>query len=63
MVGGLVGAHPLQPRQNSQLGLPLHIMPEEISLLREEGEAASLLADRKVRLPPCSEGKARLPPC
>ena len=47
MVGGLVGAHPLQPRQSSQqLGLPLHLMPEEISLLREEGEAASLLAAR-----------------
>lgn len=38
IVGGMVGALPLQPRQNCQLGLPLLLMPEEVSVLREEGE-------------------------
>lgn len=38
VVGGLVGALPVKPRQNSQLGLPVLLMPEEVSLLREEGE-------------------------
>lgn len=38
VVGGVVGALPLQPRQNCQLGLPLLLMPEEVYVLREEGE-------------------------
>ena len=37
MVGSLVGALPLHPRQNSQLGLPLVLLPEETTLMREEG--------------------------
>ena len=38
VLGSLVGAWPLQLRQNCQLGLPLLLSPEEVSLLREEGE-------------------------
>ena len=37
MVGGLVGALPLQPRQSGQLGLPLLLAPEETSLLLDKG--------------------------
>ena len=37
VVGSLVGALPLHPRQNSQLGLPLVLLPEETTLMREEG--------------------------
>lgn len=37
VVGSLVGALPLHPRQNSQLGLPLILQPEEATLLREKG--------------------------
>ena len=37
MVGSLVGALPLHPRQNSQLGLPLVLLPEETTLMREKG--------------------------
>ncbi|CAI8024025.1 tRNA-splicing endonuclease subunit Sen34 [Geodia barretti] len=37
VVGGLVGALPVQPRQSGQLGLPLHLSPEELSHLLEKG--------------------------
>lgn len=37
VLGGLIGAHPIQPRQNQQLGLPLILSPEEVSLLRNRG--------------------------
>lgn len=37
VVGSLLGALPLHPRQNSQLGLPLILQPEETTLLREKG--------------------------
>ena len=37
IIGGLIGALPSQPRQNTQLGLPLKLMPEETTLLLELG--------------------------
>ena len=37
IIGGLIGALPSQPRQNTQLGLPLKLMPEEATLLMETG--------------------------
>ena len=37
IVGGLIGALPRQPRQNSQLGPPLLLLPEEVALLLNKG--------------------------
>lgn len=37
IVGGLIGALPNRPRQNSQLGLPLLLLPEEVALLLNKG--------------------------
>ena len=37
IVGGLIGAHPHQPRQNAKLSLPFLLLPEEVSLLLELG--------------------------
>eukprot|EP00079_Xenopus_tropicalis_P010299 XP_002935038.2 PREDICTED: tRNA-splicing endonuclease subunit Sen34 [Xenopus tropicalis] len=39
LVGNLVGALVRKPRQNSRLGLPLQLMPEEVRLLVEIGAA------------------------
>ena len=38
VVGSLVGALAVQPRQSCHLGLPLLLSLEEVSLLREKGE-------------------------
>ncbi|PVU97943.1 hypothetical protein BB561_000200 [Smittium simulii] len=35
IVGGLVGSLPMQPMQNSFLGLPLMLLPEELAVLLE----------------------------
>ncbi|XP_073427247.1 tRNA-splicing endonuclease subunit Sen34 isoform X2 [Dendrobates tinctorius] len=39
LVGNLVGALVRKPRQNTRLGLPLHLLPEEARLLVENGAA------------------------
>ncbi|CAJ0921385.1 unnamed protein product [Ranitomeya imitator] len=39
LVGSLVGALVRKPRQNTRLGLPLHLLPEEARLLVENGAA------------------------
>lgn len=39
IVGALIGCLPRAPRQNAQLGLPLQLIPEEVTLLLEEGFA------------------------
>ncbi len=44
IVGSLVGALGSHPRQNSQLGLPLSLSPDEATLLRDEGEQPLQLA-------------------
>ena len=38
IVGSLVGALPRAPRQNSLMGLPLQLMPEEANVLLEYGK-------------------------
>ena len=38
VMGSLVGVLPTHQRQNNVLGLPLLLMPEEITLLVEEGQ-------------------------
>ena len=48
VVGGLVGALPWQPRQNTELGLPLLLAPEEIALLRKKGRQPSPTARAEV---------------
>ncbi|XP_014665849.1 PREDICTED: protein white-like [Priapulus caudatus] len=45
IVGTFVGCLPRAPRQNSQLGLPMHLLPEEVTLLVELGIARLLNAD------------------
>ena len=40
IVGTLVGSLPRAPRQNTHLGLPLQLLPEETSLLLEKGKMA-----------------------
>lgn len=35
--GGEIGALPSSPRQNDRLGLPLLLLPEEVSLLLDKG--------------------------
>ena len=37
IIGSLVGGLPRAPRQNSQMGLPLQLMPEEVNVLLEYG--------------------------
>ena len=37
IVGNFVGALPCQPHQNIWLGLPLELLPEETTLLLEQG--------------------------
>ena len=39
IVGVLVGCLPRNPRQNIHLGLPLQLMPEELSLLLNKGNS------------------------
>eukprot|EP00057_Strongylocentrotus_purpuratus_P032218 XP_786961.2 PREDICTED: tRNA-splicing endonuclease subunit Sen34 [Strongylocentrotus purpuratus] len=39
IVGSLIGALPGAPRQNTQLGLPLQLMPEEAAVLLQHGVA------------------------
>ncbi|XP_073512413.1 tRNA-splicing endonuclease subunit Sen34 [Phyllobates terribilis] len=39
LVGSLVGALVRKPRQNTRLGLPLHLLPEEARLLVDNGAA------------------------
>ena len=51
VVGGLVGALPVQPRQSGQLGLPLHLSPEELSLLLEKGRTPSLFHTTAIHIP------------
>lgn len=38
IVGSLIGCLPTYPRQSNQLGLPLQLLPEETTLLVNEGE-------------------------
>lgn len=38
VVGGRIGANPHNPRQNSDLGLPLLLHPEEVELLCNKGK-------------------------
>lgn len=51
-MGSLVGALPTHPRQNIVPGLPLLLMPEETTLLVEEGHNLSCL-EHVVTLTPC----------
>lgn len=37
IVGGLMGALPHNPRQNVQLGPPLLLLPEQVTLLLNKG--------------------------
>ena len=37
IVGAMIGSLPTHPRQNISLGLPLKLMPEESTLLLQEG--------------------------
>ena len=51
VVGGLVGALPVQPRQSGQLGLPLHLSPEELSHLLEKGRTLFLFHTTAIHIP------------
>lgn len=50
LVGALLGSLPRTPRQNTRLGRPLLLLPEEERLLSEEQAAAALPAHNQVSL-------------
>ncbi|XP_075771658.1 tRNA-splicing endonuclease subunit Sen34 isoform X3 [Pelodiscus sinensis] len=54
LVGTLVGALARKPRQNTRLGLPLQLLPEEARLLAELGEAILV---RSTETQPLAEGE------
>lgn len=54
LVGTLVGALARKPRQNTRLGLPLQLLPEEARLLAELGEATLV---RSTETQPLAEGE------
>ncbi|XP_042884175.1 tRNA-splicing endonuclease subunit Sen34-like [Penaeus japonicus] len=56
IVGNLVGALPRNPHQVQVLGLPLQLMPEEVTLLIEKG-FAKLVEYEEMRKEPASELK------
>ncbi|XP_070209278.1 tRNA-splicing endonuclease subunit Sen34-like [Littorina saxatilis] len=54
MVGVLVGCLPRNPRQNVHLGLPVQLMPEELSVLLNKGYA-KLLKEKPVGPEECEQ--------
>jgi len=53
IVGNYVGALPCKPRQDIWLGLPFELMPEETTLLLEQGgDCAYTLGDCFIRVFP-----------
>lgn len=57
IVGKLVGALPRAPQQNNQLGLPLQLSPEEVTVIVEKG-IAELFKERIPRRASNDEAKA-----
>lgn len=55
LVGALLGSLPRTPRQNTRLGRPLLLLPEEELLLSERCAAAALPAHDHVSLPACDQ--------
>ncbi|XP_060066827.1 tRNA-splicing endonuclease subunit Sen34-like [Ylistrum balloti] len=51
IVGNLIGCLPRFPRQNNFLGLPLYLMPEEVSLLLNKGVAVLVKGDDLLQTP------------
>ncbi|XP_033727820.1 tRNA-splicing endonuclease subunit Sen34-like isoform X2 [Pecten maximus] len=51
IVGNRIGCLPRYPRQNNFLGLPLYLMPEEVSLLLNKGVAVLVKGDNPLESP------------
>ncbi|XP_075045946.1 tRNA-splicing endonuclease subunit Sen34 [Mixophyes fleayi] len=56
LVGNLVGALVRKPRQNTRLGLPLQLLPEEARLLVEIGAATFVRSCEQKSAPPNHDG-------